>query len=198
MNVDCERIRPLLFPYIEREAEPAEAMLVAEHLTGCTACKILIARKRHLARMLENGLEDRIPVGEEFVRSVMATLPEGPPPAAPKSRRKRHLKLAGTIAVLLGVAPAVAGRLPGDPRALLGLDLPALAGGGSYETALELARGTAGAAAGWLAGTPVDLNATFSPLVSLVSCAAAALVALAASSGLLVLAAGSIFGSRRA
>ena len=91
MSLDCERIRPLLYPYIEREAEPAEAMLVAEHLTGCTACKILIARKRHLARMLENGLEDRIPVGEEFVRSVMATLPDGPPP---KSRRKRHLMLA--------------------------------------------------------------------------------------------------------
>ena len=97
MSLDCERVRPLLYPYIEREAEPAEAMLVAEHLTGCTACKILIARKRHLARMLESGLEDRIPVGEEFVRSVMATLPEGPPPA-PKSRRKRHLMLAAGIA----------------------------------------------------------------------------------------------------
>jgi len=93
MSWDCERIRPLLFPYIEREAAPAEAMLVAEHLTGCTACKILVARKRHLARMLESGLEDRIPVGEEFVRSVMATLPDGPPPA-PKSRRRRHLMLA--------------------------------------------------------------------------------------------------------
>ena len=199
MNVDCERIRPLLYPYIEREAEPGEAMLVAKHLSACTACKILIARKRHLARMLENGLEDRIPVGEEFVRSVMATLPEGPPPAAPKSRRKRHLKLAGTIAVLLGVAPAVAG-LPGGAVTLLGLELPALAGPGSpgpYETALEVARGTAGALAGWLVGAPPELNASLPSLLSLGTCAAVALAALAASSGLLVLAAGSIFGSRR-
>jgi predicted anti-sigma-YlaC factor YlaD len=200
MNLDCERIRPLLYTYIEREAEPAEAMLVAAHLSDCTACKILIARKRHLARMLESGLEDRIPVGEEFVRSVMATLPEGPPPAAPKSRRRRHLKLAGTIAVLLGVAPAVAARFPGDAGMLLGLDLPGLAGRGSgpYEAAVELARGTAGAAASWISGAPLDLSASFSSLVSLGTCAALAVGALAAGSGLLVLAAGSLLGSRRA
>ena len=87
----CDQIRPLLYQYLEREAEPAEAMTVASHLSDCTACKILLARKRRLARMLEEGLEDSIPVGDDFVRSVMATLPDGPPPQTsdPTPRRYR-------------------------------------------------------------------------------------------------------------
>ena len=196
---DCERIRPLLFPYIEREAAPAEAMLVAEHLASCTACKILIARKRRLARMLESGLEDRIPVGEEFVRSVMATLPEGPPPVARKPRDKRGLRLAGTLAILLGLAPAVAGRLPAAAADGLGLGLPGLGTeGGVLETALELLRGTAVAIAARLAGTSPDLALSIPSLAPAVFPVAVALGALAASWGVLALAAGSILGSRRA
>ena len=198
---DCERIRPLLFPYIEREAEPAEAMLVAKHLSSCTACKILIARKRRLARMLESGLEDRIPVGEEFVRSVMATLPDGPPPVARKSRGKHGLKIAGTVGILLGLAPAVAGRLPGSAADPLGLPLSGLdapSANGAYEAALELLRGTIVSIAAWLGGAPLDLSVFVPSLGWTALLAVLALGALAASSGVLALAAGSILGSRRA
>ena len=102
----CAQIRPLLYPYLEREAGPGEAMDVASHLSDCTACKILLARKRRLGRMLEEGLEDSIPVGEDFVRSVMATLPDGPPPPTPRSARKRGLKLAVWIGLALATGLA--------------------------------------------------------------------------------------------
>ena len=75
----CEPIRPSLYRIIDGEADPAEAMCVARHISSCTACRILLARKRRLSEMLENDLED-LPVGEEFVHVVMSTLPEGPPP----------------------------------------------------------------------------------------------------------------------
>ena len=109
---DCVQIRPLLYPYLEREAGPAEAMDVAHHLSDCTACKILMARKRRLARMLEEGLEDSIPVGDDFVHSVMATLPDGPPPRTRKSRGNRGLKLAALIGVLFSLGQTAAGRWP--------------------------------------------------------------------------------------
>jgi len=195
---DCERVRPLLFPYIEREAAPAEAMLVADHLTGCTACKILIARKRRLARMLDRGLEDRIPVGEEFVRSVMATLPEGPPPRPDKVGRRRHLRIAGTLGVLAGLAPAVAARLPGvttGPGSIwCGLDPQS--GSAAYDNLLDVARGAVVAVAGWLSGAPFDLSLVL-PVIPAATLAAVAFGALAVSSGLLAFAAGSILGSRR-
>jgi predicted anti-sigma-YlaC factor YlaD len=196
---DCERIRPLLFPYIEREAAPAEAMLVADHLTGCTACKILIARKRRLARMLDRGLVDRIPVGEEFVRSVMATLPEGPPPSNRKARNKRHLRIAGTVGVFLGLASAATGGLPGASPSL-GLGWPSLgshAAGAAYGSVLELASASLAAVAAWLGGVPFDLSVAVPSHGPVAGMAALALGALAVASGALAFAAGSILGSRR-
>lgn len=87
----CAEIAPLLFRADEGEATPEQAMRVARHLADCTACKIHLARERRLSAMLAEDLED-LPVGEEFVHSVMATLPQGPPPDG--KRRKRGLKLA--------------------------------------------------------------------------------------------------------
>jgi hypothetical protein len=118
---DCEQIRPLIFPYLEREAEPAEAIEVANHLSDCTACKILLARKRRLGQMLEEGLDDRIPVGEDFIQSVMANLPDGPPPGGPQKPKRKRRRF--DLAVLFGVAVAIAhalagglsdGRIPGS------------------------------------------------------------------------------------
>ena len=99
----CEEIRPLLFRVEESEATPEQAMRVARHLSDCTACRILQARERRLARMLAQELED-VPVGEDFVRSVMSTLPSGPPPRRGTKTTKRGLKLAGLLvgAGLLG------------------------------------------------------------------------------------------------
>jgi len=87
----CAEIAPLLFRADEGEATPEQAMRAARHLAGCTACKIHLARERRLSTMLTEDLED-LPVSEEFVHSVMATLPKGPPPSG--KRRKRGLKLA--------------------------------------------------------------------------------------------------------
>ena len=110
----CDFIKPLLYRIVEGEASPDEAMRVARHLPACTVCRIRLARERRLAQMLEEDLND-LPVGEEFVQSVMATLPEEPSKAeaeaarakreaeadAAKRRRRRGLKLAG-LAGLLG------------------------------------------------------------------------------------------------
>ena len=41
----CKPIRPSLYRIIDGEAEPAEAMRVARHLSTCTTCRILLARK---------------------------------------------------------------------------------------------------------------------------------------------------------
>ena len=89
----CKPVRPLLFRVQEGEATPDEAMLVARHLTDCTACRILLARERRLAELLSDDLAD-LPVGEEFVEKVMAHLPLGPPPRRRKSTTRRGLKMA--------------------------------------------------------------------------------------------------------
>ena len=54
----CEEIRPLLYRVAEGETDPDEAMRTARHLSDCTSCRILLARERRLARMLEEDLMD--------------------------------------------------------------------------------------------------------------------------------------------
>jgi len=131
---DCEPIRPLLARYGEGEVSPDEAMRVARHLADCTVCRIILARERRLAQMLAEGLQD-VPVGEEFVRSVMATLPQGPPPG----RRRRGLKLASLLVIgllALSVGSGASSLVPHWPAASLphldletaGSAIPALAG----------------------------------------------------------------------
>lgn len=88
MSSSCERIRPLLSLVAEGEAAPEEAMAAARHLPCCTGCRIVLARERRLARMLEHEMVDPLEVGEEFVRSVMARLPHDPPPG---DRRRMRL-----------------------------------------------------------------------------------------------------------
>lgn len=120
----CERIKPLLYRVAERDAAPEEAMRVARHLPDCTTCRILLARERRLASMLEQDLED-LPADEEFVRAVMETLPAEPLPAPPTAKKNwRGLKLASLAALLYGgllalsrggVAPGHAGPGPSLP-----------------------------------------------------------------------------------
>jgi anti-sigma factor RsiW len=104
MNEGCKPIVPLLFRVAEGEASPDEAMRTARHTSDCTACRILLARERRLAAMLEDGLEDPLQVGEDFVRAVMETLPNGPPPPQRKKKRRRALKLA-CLAGVIGLIP---------------------------------------------------------------------------------------------
>jgi len=91
----CDGIRGLMFRTCEGEATPEETMRLARHLPDCTRCRILMARERRLAEMLELDLEE-MPVSGDFVRTVMANLPGDPPPR-PKGRRRRRrgLKLVG-------------------------------------------------------------------------------------------------------
>lgn len=79
----CAAIRPLLYRVAEGEADPDEALRTARHLGDCTACRILLARERRLAELLEGEIEDRLPVDEGFVRMVMANLPHEPPRRPP-------------------------------------------------------------------------------------------------------------------
>ena len=95
--VTCKIIQPLLNRVAEGEASPEEAMLTARHLPDCTACRIVLARERRLAEMLEQGLDDPLQVGEEFVQSVMANLPREPPR---RPRRRIRLRSLATGSLL--------------------------------------------------------------------------------------------------
>ena len=110
MSKPCKSLAPLLYRVAEGEAAPDEAIRTARHLSDCTACRILLARERRLAAMLEEGLDDPLQVGEDFVQAVMATLPKDPPPATSRKRvqrKSRMLKLA-SLAGLIGIVPLVA------------------------------------------------------------------------------------------
>jgi len=89
----CHEVRPLLHGVAYHEAGPRDAILAARHVSDCTACRILLARERRLATMLDDGFEDHVSVGDEFLQTVMAQLPHGPPPARGWTLR-RKLKLA--------------------------------------------------------------------------------------------------------
>jgi anti-sigma factor RsiW len=137
----CDAIRPLLSHVAEGEVAPDEAMRVARHLADCTACKIVLARERRLARMLEQDLLD-LPVGEEFVQSVMATLPQGPPPRARKSQRRRGLRLAGLAGFLGAGALALSQIVPSGAGGAGRVGLPAM----DFEAANQSLQGLAGLA----------------------------------------------------
>jgi predicted anti-sigma-YlaC factor YlaD len=93
---DCQQIRPLICPVHEGEATPEEAMMVARHISDCTACRILLARERRLMEMLSRGLSE-LDVGEEFVAAVMDNLPKDPPKKALIRKKRGGIKLASFI-----------------------------------------------------------------------------------------------------
>jgi anti-sigma factor RsiW len=139
---DCEAIRPLLFNAPDGELNPKETMQVARHLADCTACKIIDARERRLARMLEVDLQD-IPVGDDFFRSVMASLPADPPPAENKKKRRHGLRLAG-LGGFLAAGALLASRLtPVGGYYRSATSIPALdfeSSQGGFEGLLDLVR----------------------------------------------------------
>ncbi len=131
---ECRQLRTILFRIAEGEGSPDEAMRCARHLPDCTACRILLARERRLAEMLEDRLTDPLSVGEEFVESVMAQLPSEPP-RPPRPGRRRAFNLAGFAAVL-GVLPlALRGFLVEWGTPLAGIYRPEIPGAeGAMET----------------------------------------------------------------
>jgi anti-sigma factor RsiW len=94
-STSCGPIVPALARVADGEASPREAMLAARHVSDCTACRITLAREVRLAAMLEQGLDDPLQVGEDFVRAVMDSLPQGPPP--PRQRSARGLPALGGL-----------------------------------------------------------------------------------------------------
>lgn len=90
----CEEIQPVLFRIAEGEASPDEAIEAARHLSGCTVCRIRMARERRLGELIENDLAE-LPVDAGFVDQVMARIPrEAPKVQNAAAKRKRGLKLA--------------------------------------------------------------------------------------------------------
>ena len=197
---ECPQIRPLLYQYLEREAGPAEAMEVAGHLSDCTACKILLARKRRLARMLEEGLEDSIPVGDEFVSSVMATLPDGPPPRTRRVKRTPGLKLAALVGLLFTLGQTAAGRWPVSGGTWPSLALPNIdtaAGEGPFQGILGCARWVALTIESLAGGAPFEVPMAGIGLVVVTTVALTVLVGIVASSTLVAVATRSYLRSRR-
>lgn len=111
----CQDLRFTLSRMAEGEAAPDESLRLARHVPDCTACRILLARERRLAQMLE-ALDDRIPVENAFLEGVMRSLPPGPPPR----RRSRHgLKLAGIGAGLVAAGACLGRFLAWQPERLV-------------------------------------------------------------------------------
>jgi len=123
----CDRIRPLLGLAAEGEADPEQTLAIARHVEDCTACRILMARERRLARMVD-GLQDPIEVDDAFLDRIMSEIPAAPPP---RRRTRRGLKLAG-LAVVLGAAGLGVGAGSGAAwTALAGGSRLTVEGGGS-------------------------------------------------------------------
>ncbi len=123
---ECVDLRPILSRLAEGEAGPEEALAAAHHLEDCTACRIVLAKERRLAEMLEQDVDDPVAVGEEFLARVMDRLPDGPPPRR-RRRNRRGLTVATLLAVsLLGTGASVAWSLPGGGggRSLLTNPIP--------------------------------------------------------------------------
>lgn len=145
----CDPIRPLLYRVAEGEVAPDEAMRVARHVPGCTACRILLAREQRLAQLLESDLED-LNVDEAFVESVMATLPDKPS----RTKARRGLKLAGLFGAVASTI-ALGGRGGFSPSAP-DLQTPALDAG--------LAERVAGGIAGLLQTLILSMDSVLAKL----------------------------------
>jgi len=203
MSKPCNSLAPLLYRVAEGEAAPDEAMRSARHLSDCTACRILLARERRLAAMLEEGLDDPLQVGEEFVQAVMATLPQGPPPAPTRksesARRKRGmLKLAG-LAGLIGIVPLLAAaRGTGDlPQALAWSLRPVLEAplaDGLADGALRLGGLVVLVLDRLASGFPLPADIGFGGVLSVLALALAAVAGAASTAGLLAVAVGGLVG----
>jgi len=180
MSRSCEEIRPLVFRVDEGDATPDQAMRVARHLSDCTACRIARARERRLAEMLANQL-DELPVGDDFVDSVMSTLPQELPvrkrQQSPRRRNWHGLKLAsfgGLVGWLaLQAGPGLPGHLTLPARVLPRLMTDS--GPTIPDGLIGLARFVAAAVEALASGVPLSV-----PSIAAVGAALAVAVALGA------------------
>ena len=111
----CRRAHPLIVRSVEGELAPQDALRLARHVEACTACRILLARERRLAQVLD-GLDDVFAVDASFFDAAMASLPDRPQPAEAtaslRDRLRRGLRLAGLAAAVVGGGGLAARFLP--------------------------------------------------------------------------------------
>jgi anti-sigma factor RsiW len=191
MDDACKKTLPLLDRLADGEGRPDEALSAARHLSDCTACRIQLARRRRLAAMLDEGLVDSLPVGEEFVQEVMDNLPQAPPPA-PKRKRKRRrgLKLAGLAGLValarLAIGSQAATLEPqGGLRLLPQLELPL--GDGLAESVLRIGGVLMMVFDRLAAGLPAVGGIGLGPAIPMIALALLALAAACGSAGALAL-----------
>jgi predicted anti-sigma-YlaC factor YlaD len=94
---------------VDADATPSDALRLAEHLSECTACRIVLARERRLAEAL-NGIEDATVDDEAFRSRVMDALGNRACPrrkASPRSALRRGLRLAGWLAAFPALESAL-------------------------------------------------------------------------------------------
>ncbi|HJQ99458.1 MAG TPA: zf-HC2 domain-containing protein [Candidatus Polarisedimenticolaceae bacterium] len=157
----CDRARPLIVRSVEGELAPRSALRLARHVEACTTCRILLARERRLAQMLD-GLDDVVPVDASFLDAVMASLPDRPSPTGPvptrRERLRRGLRLAGLCAGLVAGGGLAARFLP-----FLRFDLatPAMPRFAGDETESWLS--VVGSAAQWVRMTAQTLSWSIPP-----------------------------------
>jgi anti-sigma factor RsiW len=204
MSKPCKSLAPLLYRVAEGEAAPDEAMRTARHLSDCTACRILLARERRLAAMLEEGLDDPLQVGEDFVQAVMATLPQGPPPAPSHkhktARRKRRMLRLASLAGLIGVVPLVAtargtGDLPETLAWSLGPVLEAPLADGLADGALRLGGLVVLVLDRLTSGFPLPGDIGLAGVLPVLALALVAVLTTASMAGLLAVAVGGLVGN---
>lgn len=106
----CAAVRTLFVRAVEGELDPSDALTLAAHLDGCTACRIVLARERRLAAALD-GLGDHVQVDDSFVDAVMASLPERPA-LSRRERWRRGLRLAGLSSLAVAGGGIAARFLP--------------------------------------------------------------------------------------
>ncbi len=129
----CSTLHPLLSRVGEGEATPDEALRVARHVSGCTGCRILLAREKRLGQVLDD-LQDILPYEEGLLRGIMSALPEEPPKEAWMRARRRGLKLVGSAGLFLLAAATIhkAIELAGGGGSLPSWSLPDLEGAGQF------------------------------------------------------------------
>ena len=108
----CRGHRDLIVSSLEGEIAPADALRLARHLHGCTACRIFMARESRLAGMLAD-LGDPVEVDERVFEAVRAALPDRAPGPSRRGRStRRGLKLAASASVVVLAAALVTRLIP--------------------------------------------------------------------------------------
>lgn len=102
---------------MEGEASPEESFRLARHLPDCTSCRILLAREKRLATVLD-GLEDTGNEDAGLLDRVMSALGKRPAPRRPTRGERTGLPRRGLRLVAFLVAVMAAESVRGGLHAI--------------------------------------------------------------------------------